>query len=187
MRMGPNMSFADYFERIARMSVPYSFLAALFALSIVSVPYPLAAFFKAPLLLVAIYYWSVFRPTLLPPLLVFSAGLLYDVLTGLPYLGLSAVLFLLCRMAIVDQRRVLVAQGFPMLWFGFCIVDIAYHLLQWGIFSLLSWQFLYAKDFLSSLILGFVLFPVVYVFLFLTHKFLPAPVSVTQNRLGANL
>lgn len=185
--MAAHLSFADYIERAARLSVPYSFMAILFVLSIVSVPYPLAAFFKAPLLLIAIYYWGVFRPTLLPPLLVFVAGLLYDVLTGMPYLGLSAILFLLCRMAIVDQRRFLVGQGFAMLWFGFCIVDVAYHLLQWGIFSALNAQWLYAKDFVSSLVLGFVLFPVVYLFLFLTHKFLPAPSSVTQNRLGANL
>lgn len=185
--MGPHLSFADYIERSARMSVPYSFMLLLFILSIVSVPYPLAAFFKAPLLLIVIYYWAVFRPTLLPPWLVFAVGLFYDILTGMPYMGTSALLFLLCRMAVVDQRRFLLGQGFAMLWFGFCLLDIAYHLLQWGTFSALSMQWLYAKDFISSLVLGFVLFPVVYLFLFLTHKIVPEPVSATKSRLGANL
>ena len=92
--MGPRHSFLDYLALAGRMLVPYSFLAALFILGVVSVPYPLSAFFKAPFLLMAIYYWSIYRPTLLPPLLVFFAGLALDFLTGMPP-GLSAVLFLL--------------------------------------------------------------------------------------------
>lgn len=187
MPMGPHLSFADYIERSARMSVPYSFMLLLFFLNVISVPYPLAAFLNAPLLLVAIYYWAVFRPTLLPPWLVFLAGLFYDVLTGMPYTGMNALFFLLCRMAVVDQRRFLIGQGFGMLWFGFCLLGIAYHLLQWGAFSAISMQWLYAKDFISSLLLGFVLFPVVYLFLFLTHKILPDPVSATKSHLGARL
>lgn len=183
--MGPQLSFAEYIEYILRLSVAYGFLLLLFFLNIVSVPYPVAAFFKAPLLLVAIYYWSIYRPTLLPPWLVFIAGVLFDILTGAPFVGMSAVLFLLCRMAVIDQRRFLIGQNFSMVWFGFCGLNIIYHFVQWGLFSALNGQWLYARDFIQALVLGVFLFPVVYLFLFLTHKTLPEPVSATKSRFGS--
>ena len=41
-----------------------------------------------------------------------------------------------------------------MLWFGFCILDIAFHVLQWGAFSALSMQWAPLRDFGPSLALG---------------------------------
>ena len=175
--MGPYDSLTDRLELIVRVFVPYSFLSVLFLLSIVSVPYPMAAFFKAPLLLMAIYYWSVYRPTLLPPWLVFVAGFLFDLLTGMPYLGLNAVLFLLCRIVVIDQRRYLTGQNFPIIWLGFGFLNIGFHTLQWLIYSVLSFQFMPVGDLGIIVILGMVVFPLIYAGLYMTHKVLPAELS----------
>ena len=183
--MGPHSSFADYIELTARMFVPYSFLGLLFVFSVVSVPYPVAVLFEAPLLLMALYYWCVYRPTLLPPWLVFIGGLFFDLATGMPALGLSAFLFLLCRMAVIDQRRFLMGQGFVMVWIGFMVLDMAFHVVQWGIFSILNTQLMSVNDLAVVLMLGVFVFPPVYGFLYITHKFLPAPPGGVQSRLGS--
>lgn len=166
------------------MAVPYGFLAAIFLLGVVTVPYPLAVFFRAPLLLMAIYYWSVYRPTLTPPWLVFAIGLLSDIITGLPFLGLSAILFLLAHLAVVDQRRFLTGQSFTVVWMGFAALAVAYHLMQWGISSMLSWQWMPPRDFAASYILGIAVFPLLYWCLHFSHKILPAPIVRSKTRPG---
>ncbi len=181
--MGPYYSLTDRLEFFLRMVLPYGFMLLVFFLGLVSVPYPMAAFFKAPLLLMVIYYWSIYRPTLVPPWLVFTAGLVFDLVGGMPYMGLSAILFLTCRIVVVDQRRYLTGQTFPMVWVGFCALDMAFYLLQWGVFSGLNGVWIPVQEFGASLILGAVIFPVFYLLLRLTHKVLPAPISRSKNRL----
>lgn len=183
--MGPYYSLTDRLELLVRMALPYGFMLLVFFLELVSVPYPLAAFFKAPLLLMIIYYWSVYRPTLLPPWLVFMGGLVFDIISGAPYLGLSAILFLVCRMVVVDQRRFLTGQAFPMVWIGFCALNIAFHLLQWGVFSALNLRWMPVQEFSASLLLGIVIFPLFYLLLHMTHKTLPAEISRSKSRLGS--
>ena len=183
--MGPHESTTDKLEFLARMTVPYSLIAVLFLVSVIAVPYPLAVLFYAPFLLMAIYYWSIYRPTLLPPWLVFVVGMSFDVLTGMPFVGLNAILFLLTRIIITDQRRFLVGQSFIMVWFGFCILDIVFYALQWSAFSVLSMSWVPLSGLVPSLLLGMVLFPPLYLFLHLTHKVLPAPVERAKSRLGS--
>lgn len=183
--MGPYYSLTDRFEFLVRMALPYGFMLLVFFLELVSVPYPLAAFFKGPLLLMIIYYWSVYRPSLIPPWLVFMAGLVFDLIAGAPYLGLSAILFLVCRMVVVDQRRFLTGQAFPMVWIGFGALNLAFHILQWGTFSALSGTWVPVREFGAPLFLGMVIFPLFYLLLHLTHKALPAEISRSKSRLGS--
>ncbi|MEZ5814966.1 MAG: rod shape-determining protein MreD [Alphaproteobacteria bacterium] len=183
--MGPYSSLPDRLEFLARMVVPYAFMLLVFFLGLVSVPYPLAAFFKAPLLLMAVYYWSIYRPTLIPPWLVFVGGFLFDLIAGAPYTGLSALLFLFCRIFVVDQRRFLTGQAFPVVWIGFCALDIAVHLLQWCMFSALSAAWIPFQELSSSMLLGIVTFPLFYLFLHMTHKILPEPVRRSKSRLAS--
>lgn len=182
--MGPYTSLKDRIDLLTRMAVPYALLAVIFLLSVVSVPYPLAIFFRAPLLLMAIYYWSVYRPTLIPPWLVFVLGLVFDLITGLPYLGSSAILFLIGRLVVVDQRRFLIAQPFSVIWMGFAALATAFYLFQWGLSCLLSLQRIPIHDFAISYILGIVIFPLLYLFLHFSHKILPAPIVRSKTRPG---
>ena len=170
--MGPYLSFPERLEIAARSIVPYSILAGLFVLNIVSVPYPLSVFFKAPLLLIALYYWCVFRPTLLPAWLVFIGALAFDLLSGSLLIGSSAALMLAGRFVLLDQRRFLTGQGFIMIWIGFGAFTTAYHLLQWALYSTFKFQWFPPEGFLQSLIMGVVLFPIVYFILHLSNKIL---------------
>lgn len=72
------------------------------------------------ILLLAVYYWSVFQPQKAHPALLFFFGLIHDVLVGSP-LGLHALLLLLLRALIISQRRLFLAQQFVFVWIGMAI------------------------------------------------------------------
>lgn len=163
------LTLTERAEIAGRMVVPYAFMSLLFILNVISVPYPLSMLFKAPFFLMAVYYWSIYRPSMMPPWLVFASGLLLDLLSGVP-LGLNAVLFMLCRMAVTDQRRFLFGQGFVVIWLGFAFLNAASVLLQWLAFSAVYRQWFPLTEAGSLIILGVALFPLVCVLLHLTHR-----------------
>ena len=170
-------SFSTFAERLdtgTRLLVAHSVIAMLFILNIVAISYPLSGPVKAPLFLMAIYYWAIYRPTLMPSFLVFFAGILLDLLSGLP-IGLNALAFVMTQWIVRDQRRFLMGQNFLMIWIGFILLSIIAGLVQWALFGLvnLHWPPLYPLW--ISTAFGGSIFPFVCVVLHLTHKILPAP------------
>ncbi len=111
-------SFSTLTERAdigLRISVSYIMIFLLFILSIVSVSHPFAGLIKAPFFLMTIYYWGIYRPTLIPAWLVFIAGCIMDFLSGFP-IGLNAFIFLVVQWSVIDQRRFLMGQSFLVVW-----------------------------------------------------------------------
>ena len=68
----------------------------------------------------AIYCWSVWRPTGLPYVTVFLIGMLEDLLRGLP-LGLTPLLLLILQAVIRAQHRHLNGRTFDIFWLGFVL------------------------------------------------------------------
>src|SRR4051794_13019747 len=54
--------------------------------------------------LMAAYHWTIYRPDLLPPSVLFGVGLAEDLLTGGP-VGVTAMLLLLTRASVLNYRR----------------------------------------------------------------------------------
>ncbi len=170
--------FSTWTERAdagARLIAPYSLMAVLFVFNTVSLSFPRAGAITAPLLLMAIYYWSIYRPALIPSWLVFSVGILVDLLSGISTVGVNALVFVLVHWVVTDQRRFLMGQSFLMIWIGFAIVNIAALFVQWLVFGLLGPGWLPLRPLGFSILLGMALFPVIAMFLHITHKILPEP------------
>ncbi len=90
----------------------------------------------APVLpLSAIYFWSVYRPGLMPVLAVFFVGLLFDLLSGGPP-GLFAAVFMAVRLVTVSQRRFFVGKPFMMVWWGFMMITAGAALFAWLLASI---------------------------------------------------
>ncbi len=176
--MNISMDYYDsIFERAtlaARMIVPYVLMAVLFLLTLASAPEPFSLLFKAPYILMVIYYWSLFRPTLLPYWLVLIAGLFFDLIAGFP-LGVHGLLFMVCRFFVTSQRRFLLGQNFMIIWLGYCVVTVAYMCLQWLVLSLSQLTLFPITKTLYGYGIGGILFPFVLLLLHLTHQVLPAP------------
>ncbi len=162
------------------MVAPYGLMVALFIFNTISLSYPLTGGIKAPLFLMTIYYWSIFRPTIVPAWLVFAAGGVLDILSGLP-LGINAFVFVAVQWIVSDQRRFLMGQPFIMVWSGFCLVVVLTGLVQWFLFGLVHLHWTPLHPVWISMVLGMFIFPLVNVMLHLTHKLLP----VRSGNFGA--
>lgn len=157
---------------VGRLSVAQLIIGLLLVLNLVNIALPHAGDVRPAFLLMAIYYWAVFRPTLIPPVMTFIWGLLFDLIAGLP-LGISALLFLAIQWVVRDQRLYLMGQSFAMLWLGFILTALVYSALQWTIFSIMQLTFADWRAPLGAFLLSVGLFPLVSFILVLTHRFLP--------------
>lgn len=148
----------------------------LFVLSLVNVAIPHAGDIRPLFLLMAVYYWAIFRPTLMPPVMAFIWGVLFDALAGLP-IGMNAMLFVLVQWVVRDQRLYLMGQSYVTLWLGFTVTVAIYSLLQWMIFALISFSLPDYRIAFATGLLSIGLFPVVSLVLVFTHRFLPQTTS----------
>ncbi len=165
-------TLSEQLDGFLRFSVPYAAIFFLFTLNLVSFSAPLSTKIEIPFFLMCIYYWSVYRPTLIPPFLVFASGLYFDLLSGMP-LGLNAFLFLLVRHFVTEQRLLLTSQTFVVIWIGFMIVAAACIVVQWGLFGLINMYWTPHMPMLLMILAGVLIFPAVSLILNLSHKVLP--------------
>ena len=113
----------------------------------------------APMLpLASIYYWGVHRPDLMPMWLIFTIGLLHDVLTDSP-IGLHAAILLLCQWVLLRQRRFLVGRPFVVLWGGYAAVAVGVSLVEWIGTGLCDLAVAPARPVLVRTVLTIALFP----------------------------
>ncbi len=127
--------FSVRFGRALRSTIPG--LALMLCIFVTALPtgVPYFADVTPFLSLMAVYYWSIYRPDLMPVLLVFVAGLVQDVVTGNP-LGLMALVLVLVHGIGVSQRGVFLGKSFPVEWWGFGLVALGAGIVAWILASL---------------------------------------------------
>lgn len=119
----------------ARLAAIYLFLLVMLFLNVVDIPFMGAESGKLAFLMIGLYFWSVFRPSLLPYPLVFFIGLLLDFLAG-GLVGLYALCFMVMVMVVRGQRRFLLGQSWLVIWAGFCVaasVVLLFQVLTYGV------------------------------------------------------
>jgi len=87
--------------------------------------------------LASVYFWTLYRPALMPPSVVFGLGLLADLLTASP-LGVNTLILLLLHGSVLTQRRVLVRHSFLLIWLGFALFTSGILALNWALRALLA-------------------------------------------------
>lgn len=110
------------------------FLSVLFLMIFLFMPLPFFANIVPYLTLIGVYYWSVFRPVLMPIWLVFVIGILQDVLSG-GLLGITALLLILVRLLVSLQGRKFLERDFMFNWLIFTFVSVAFGLSAWVLAS----------------------------------------------------
>lgn len=162
----------EYLHVGARFCVVYLLMLILLIFNMIFFYTPLSISIEAPLILMVVYYWSIYRPILLPPLLVFLTGLCVDLISGYP-VGLSSFLFLISRQVISEQRLFLAGQPFLVIWLGFILLSLCIAFLQWFLFGLINFYWLSLMPTIISSLFGILFFPVIFVLLNLSHRILP--------------
>ncbi len=136
-------------------------LVTLIAVLLVVLPFgvPFFAVVTPFLFLMAVYYWSIYRPDLLPPAAVFAIGILQDILTGGP-VGMLALVLLLVQALAVSQRTVLLGQVFSVEWAGFLLVALGAGLASWLLASGYNLAVVPPGPFLAQGLITAALYPV---------------------------
>ncbi len=83
-----------------------------------------------PLHMAAIFYWGMADTRQMPYWFMFLAGILVDVVTGLP-LGVSSLLYVLFMVFLRMQRRFVHKEGFIMNWAFFSALLLVMCGIQW--------------------------------------------------------
>lgn len=145
---------------------------SILCLSLGSFSIPLTGEVRPHLLLAAVFYWAVYRPTLMPPWYVFILGLLTDILSGLP-LGLNAFILVAVHWVVRTQRVYLMGQSFFGLWMGFAVTCFLAFSAQWILFAIVARSLVPASPSLASAGLTILVFPLISLLLVMIHRILP--------------
>ncbi|MDB3953465.1 rod shape-determining protein MreD [Alphaproteobacteria bacterium] len=145
----------------------------------------LVIFTQAPLLLpgiapvtlglslIAVHYWALHQPEMLPAVAIFFVGLLQDMLVGTP-IGLSAFSLLCAYGIVVSQRRFFQGKSFLVIWCGFSMTAISVGLLRWVLVSIIEGRMVLFAPTMIEFLLTATLYPLFgYVFV-LVHRSLLA-------------
>ena len=84
-----------------------------------------------------VFFWTLFRPTAIPPPAVFIVGLLFDLLGYLP-LGVGVLTLLVVHGLVLRSRAVLLRQRFLAVWLSFTGLAASAAILDWLLTILLS-------------------------------------------------
>lgn len=89
-------------------------------------------------ILMVIFFWGIYHPTLFHPAYIFLIGVVYDTFFNL-YLGLHAFIFLFLYLIVSRQRLFLLGQNYFIIYllfiltaFGVYMLELAFHYMMTG-------------------------------------------------------
>ena len=135
------LSLLDRMDHVARAVFPVLVTLALVMAGTLRSGIPDLSPVVPMLSLIAVYYWSVHMPRLMPFWAVFLIGLLQDFLSGGP-LGVATVT-LMCVSAFISwRRRAFIGASFVVIWGIFMFVAAGAFVVLWLLTSLAMLQML---------------------------------------------
>lgn len=165
----------DFLNWAMRLLLAQGVIVVFLLLNIVSFSMPHAGDFKPFFLLMAVYYWAIYRPTVMPVAYTFALGVVFDLLAELP-IGMSALILVGLQTVVQRSRLFLMGQPYMMVWLGFAIMALAYTLSFWLLISLAEFDFAPMRAFVQMMIaaaLSIMLFPLASLILQGVHRVLP--------------
>lgn len=170
----PRESLPRQLDRLARLGFPATTTALLLLLSAAPLGLPGQAELQAAIALCCVFFWSLFRPASMPPVVVFAIGLLTDLLDFAPP-GVGVLCLLAVHGLAVRWRRILARQGFLLVWLAFVAVTGGVAALQWALTSLLTFRLLPPGPVVFQAAIGAGLYPLLATLLTRAHLSLAAP------------
>jgi rod shape-determining protein MreD len=123
--------------------------------------------------LMAVFYWTIYRPDLLPMPAVFAIGLIQDIVTGGP-IGVTPLILVGAYGMLLNQRRVFLGKPFMQTWWGFLIVATAACVVKFLVACLQASAFVPVQQAGLQYFSTLLLFPLIVWLLVAAHRqFLP--------------
>ncbi len=124
-------------DAIARSMFPVTATLLLIMASMVPLRIPDLAPIIPSLSLIAVYYWTIHRPDLMPIWAVFVIGVAQDLLSG-SMLGVASIALLVVRHLVISQARFFTSASFVVIWSIFALVAFLAFFVMWILTSLLT-------------------------------------------------
>lgn len=124
-------------DLFARSLLPALVAFGLVLVAMVPLRLPDVAPVVPALVLVAVYYWAVHRPSLMPAWVVFLIGLFQDLLSGGP-VGVGILSLLLVFALVESLRRIMSNASFAAVWLVFSVLAAAALGVGWVLTCLLE-------------------------------------------------
>lgn len=117
-------------DALSRDLTPVALTLVLLLISALPLGAPVINLLMPSLPLIAVFYWVLYRPDLMPAGAAFGIGLLDDGLGGTP-IGVGALVLTLVHAAVTAQRRFFAGKSFGIVWLGFAVVAALAFFLSW--------------------------------------------------------
>ncbi len=153
-----------------RALVPSALMLLLVVLDFLSLQYwkEVAPWFS----LAGVWYWSLYRPDLLPVWVIFFIGFLQDFLhIGVPY-ATHALILIMGHLLVIHQRRYIIVQPFMINWLlfiifaGLCIVG------RWMIAIMLEFTIFPFQGLITSFLITLGSFPLLFFLFAFCHRYI---------------
>ncbi len=173
----------EFFNWFLRLCLAQGLVLLFLLLNVVSLSLPHAGDLKPFFILIAVFFWSINRPTVMPIAYTFFLGLMLDILGDL-FLGTTALILVIVQTIVLKSRLFLMGQPFVMVWLGFTVVSFAYAILLWVLLTISHFSIFPKETFLESMMAAFLttlMFPALSWVLQMVHKLLPTSYNVLRG------
>jgi rod shape-determining protein MreD len=158
----------DIWARYMMPAITTMFLALL---NVVPLGLPALSDVMPVVMMMAVFYWSVYRPDLMPPVVVFFLGLSQDILLGNP-MGLMALTLLAIHGVTLTQRHAFLGKPFFIAWLGFAVISAGGFVLMWLMTCILAAELLMTPAVLFQFLMTTVSFPLAAWVFVRVHRYL---------------
>ena len=162
----------QHLDLAARKLTPFLLSVVLVILNLIPLQLPGYAAVSPHFALMAVYYYALHRPSLLPSGAVFLIGLLQDFLSGGP-IGQNAAILILVYVVAVSQARFFYGKSFFVVWWGFMMVSLGVAAAEWLIACLLSGSLLAPEPALFECAMNIAAYPILGWLFVQVHRTLP--------------
>jgi rod shape-determining protein MreD len=156
------MEFLHRLDRWAYALAPAFVILVLMLASLVPMRLPFLPSVATLLPLMAVFHFSLHRPTAVPPPALLLFGLLFDLLQygpGAP-LGVSALQFLLVWRVVSASRKYLLEVSFAFIWLLYALIVGAAMVLAWLLTSLFAVSLIDPWPALLQYVVSLFLYPI---------------------------
>ena len=148
-------------DTTARRLVPFGVTLILMLFAMTPTYIPGLSHITPMYALMAVYFWSIYRPDLLGYGSTFAIGVLEDLLSGTP-LGSGALILLLCQRVVFSQQKFFNNKPFGIIWLAFALVALGASLLRWFCVGLVaSSGFTPIGEMLTAYLMTVAVYPIV--------------------------
>lgn len=167
------LSVLQIVSRAVRIFGAYIVFTFLLLLLMANWALPYFTVLKPQIMLIVVFYWTLYRPTIMPAWVILLLGVVLDAMNPVMPIGTHAASYLLISGILKPRRRMLMGQSFVVVWGGFVIAAIIDMMFKWFAMIALSGTWVSFGTVLLNGFITILAFPLLVLIMVMIHRMLP--------------